>query len=773
MPSPGSGKSHKARLSSSSLANPETPAEQLAAEIQDYLHFPDPGPLYITLGAIAGNMMCGRPVWLMLVGPSSCQPAGSRVLMADGIWKSVEDVKVGDMVISPQRDGKSVAATVLETVSFKNRPLLRVETKERNSVSKSYLCASDHIVPFFSPVRKYVGGGRKATNKWQPADFIELEAGKLAARGKQFLKPARIFTTTAVEFPARKYPVDPYIVGALLGDGDITQKGNPRFSNTSEKMFRRLGLLGVRFGKNYEKSSKSGLQTRSVLGDFVQLIKQLECYGCDSRQKFVPDIYKEGSVAQRLDLLAGLIDTDGSQTSYSSSSSRLAEDFAYLVHSVGGYASISPRVTYCNKKAFQSFRVYYSFGEHRPELTQKHKDQRPKTRRNVRHRSFQISDLRRRGDVFGFRLNSLSQWYVTDDWLVTHNCGKTEILMAMSGIPGMHLAEDLSGPGALLSGVPQREIKKGATGGLLRKVGPHGGIIMEDFTSSVMKLPRDTRDQILTALRLAWKGRWARDIGSDGGRTIVWEGKLAALAGGTPSIDRMTADVAELGERWMYYRFPTSNGWAESRTSMQHENPAEGAIAVRESVKAFFELLDLRWPCQLDGPQACKIQHEHYEETPKRRFTVPEYTRLIHMATLTARMRSAVYRHPYLRQIEDIPTPEAPTRLSNALGQLYLGLELIGIGDKERWRLISKVAFDSVPEIRSRVVRAVWGHMMNGNKPVTTEDLREVLNCGMETTRRIVEDLQAYKVVEKKGKQVLLTEPTLEELKKSFTGLLS
>lgn len=38
---------------------------------RDYLHFPDPAPLYATLGCIAGNMMRGSPIWLMLVGAPS------------------------------------------------------------------------------------------------------------------------------------------------------------------------------------------------------------------------------------------------------------------------------------------------------------------------------------------------------------------------------------------------------------------------------------------------------------------------------------------------------------------------------------------------------------------------------------------------------------------------------------------------------------------------------------------------------------------------------
>ena len=58
--------------SDSVLTNPSSPIHCLAAQFQTYLHLPDPTPLYVTMGAMAGNMMTGTPVWLMLIGPPGC-----------------------------------------------------------------------------------------------------------------------------------------------------------------------------------------------------------------------------------------------------------------------------------------------------------------------------------------------------------------------------------------------------------------------------------------------------------------------------------------------------------------------------------------------------------------------------------------------------------------------------------------------------------------------------------------------------------------------------
>src|SRR5258708_36314886 len=53
-----------------------TPIEHLEAEFRQYLHMPDPGALYALMGAVAGNMLDGEPVWLMLVGPPGCGKTG-------------------------------------------------------------------------------------------------------------------------------------------------------------------------------------------------------------------------------------------------------------------------------------------------------------------------------------------------------------------------------------------------------------------------------------------------------------------------------------------------------------------------------------------------------------------------------------------------------------------------------------------------------------------------------------------------------------------------
>ena len=65
------GGSRRVSTTSSKLIDPESPVYTLASQFQNLMFLPQPEPLYVVLGTMAGNMLTGQSVWLMLVGPSS------------------------------------------------------------------------------------------------------------------------------------------------------------------------------------------------------------------------------------------------------------------------------------------------------------------------------------------------------------------------------------------------------------------------------------------------------------------------------------------------------------------------------------------------------------------------------------------------------------------------------------------------------------------------------------------------------------------------------
>jgi hypothetical protein len=68
----------------------------LAAEVQEWLYYPDPQPLYVVLGTMAANMMKGNPVWMMLIGA----PSSGRSLILNAL-KDIPRTHFADNVSGP------------------------------------------------------------------------------------------------------------------------------------------------------------------------------------------------------------------------------------------------------------------------------------------------------------------------------------------------------------------------------------------------------------------------------------------------------------------------------------------------------------------------------------------------------------------------------------------------------------------------------------------------------------------------------------------------
>ena len=77
--------------------------------------------------------------------------------------------------------------------------------------------------------------------------------------------------------------------------------------------------------------------------------------------------------------------------------------------------------------------------------------------------------------------------------------------------------------------------------------------------------------------------------------------------------------------------------------------------------------------------------------------------RLVALAALAVRCRSAVERDGYRREIHLVPEAEAPARLVLTLARLLLGMQAIGVPEDEAWRVIFKCALDSMPQLRRDV----------------------------------------------------------------------
>ncbi|HDL19930.1 MAG TPA: hypothetical protein ENH30_01495 [Nitrospirae bacterium] len=134
-----------------------------------------------------------------------------------------------------------------------------------------------------------------------------------------------------IEFEEKKVKIDPYVMGALIGDGDA----RCRLTSADKDIFDRIPYP---LGKSDKRDSKDTAWTCAIKG----IRPDYRSYGlkCKSIDKFIPEDYLYNSKEIRLELLRGLMDTDGccskeGQTFFSTSSEKLAKDFLKLVRSLG------------------------------------------------------------------------------------------------------------------------------------------------------------------------------------------------------------------------------------------------------------------------------------------------------------------------------------------------------------------------------------------------------------------------------------------------------
>lgn len=251
------------------------------------------------------------------------------------------DLKPGDFVYG--RHGRKIRVDSVHPQGL--RTVYRVTLTDGRQID----CARDHLWTY----RNRMGNGAKV---WKTVTTEELMAKPLGIPGingrvhHNYVIPQN----EAVEREAIKYHTDPYVIGAAIGNGSFT-KNVYEFSSDDEDTVAEIGaILGLPFkkgGHNYSWHFVNGtyygkdsiLKTRDILQEVPELI------GKKSGEKFIPDIYKFGSIEQRWALIQGLFDTDGTiqgssrfNVSYSTTSERLAHDVQEVLWSLGIMSSIRP-----------------------------------------------------------------------------------------------------------------------------------------------------------------------------------------------------------------------------------------------------------------------------------------------------------------------------------------------------------------------------------------------------------------------------------------------
>ncbi|MFA5458675.1 MAG: LAGLIDADG family homing endonuclease, partial [Synergistaceae bacterium] len=176
-----------------------------------------------------------------------------------------------------------------------------------------------------------------------------------------------------IQYPKRELLLDPYVFGVWLGDGT-------KYSS---------GITGIDQGV-FEEISKRGFEVKVRRGNSCRitgLITKIKAIGC-FENKHIPEVYFTGSVKQRVDLLRGLMDTDGYATKNGGceiqlTRKELIDDVSRLLHTLGikhtiheGEAKLYGRVV-SKKWRIKFFTNIKAFNLRRKAERQKRKGIRP------------------------------------------------------------------------------------------------------------------------------------------------------------------------------------------------------------------------------------------------------------------------------------------------------------------------------------------------------------------------------------------------------------
>lgn len=286
------------------------------------------------------------------------QPHYSKIATPSG-WTTMGDIKPGDTVLTP--DGSS--ATVLMKHPQGKKKVYRITFDDGSFAD----CGIDHLWKCYirnKIVKKSYGWGKEVQEQViSTREMIEhFERNQQRSKSYSNNYNIRIPVVEAVHFDEQKLPLDPYVLGALLGDGCLSAKGNSiTFTSADVQIINRvneslqhinceaqLGQYPTANNIDYRinRIDRQGPNQLNVI------IKQLELFGLTSERKFIPEIYLRSSIKQRTDLLQGLMDTDGTVSkrgknshviSYTTTSPLLKRDVQQLVWSLGGRCSIYER----------------------------------------------------------------------------------------------------------------------------------------------------------------------------------------------------------------------------------------------------------------------------------------------------------------------------------------------------------------------------------------------------------------------------------------------
>lgn len=345
-------------------------------------------------------------------------------------YKRLGDIQVGDAVFGS--NGKP--CNVISVFPQGKKDLYEIEFTDNSKTN----CGLEHLWI----VKDKVMNGRGK-------DWTVLSLKEIIKRGIEYNKHSdtkptwkhnykfRIPICQPVEYAEREHLIKPYLMGIMIGDGNLCNNSITISipDNEIETVDRITNLINENYTFHENRSGacprynlvkKKEYKTLNQENIFLTEIRRLKI-NVKENNKFIPQEYMFDSIENRIELLRGLMDSDGTiskknnKISYSTTSYKLANDIVELVQSLGGLSYIR---TYDRCKEGKSIEYSVSIKiEICPFHLERKKNRYTITPNKPKYlvKSIKSIKLTHQNEAVCIKVDSTDESYLTNNYIVTHN----------------------------------------------------------------------------------------------------------------------------------------------------------------------------------------------------------------------------------------------------------------------------------------------------------------------------------------------------------------
>jgi len=269
-------------------------------------------------------------------------------------FKFIKDIQIGDIIY----DGNGKPTEVEHVSEIHHNPCYKIKFDTNDEL----ICDHEHKWL----ITERITSGVFNTKSYKVL-YIEKEYTTEQLLDKKNKNEILRISCTSIENEFKELPIDPYILGLWLGDGS---KQCGALTNMNDDTWLEIENRGYVLGKDVSNGGCGKAQTKTIL-NIYPILKKLNLID----NKHLPELYLTASHAQRLDLLRGLMDSDGYYNSkrkscvVNTTQKWQAECVVQIASSLGIKATLHNTYTIYNKIKKPAYHATFRIDKYSPFLT--------------------------------------------------------------------------------------------------------------------------------------------------------------------------------------------------------------------------------------------------------------------------------------------------------------------------------------------------------------------------------------------------------------------